>query len=330
MKKRRLGLVGYYGRGNYGDELFRDVLALQLPDFHLEVLDVVRLSSDADYLSHFQTEIDAVLIGGGDLVIPYAWAAWYFADSLLTKPLFISGVGVPTWGGVDAAVVDRLRGFFRQPAIRFIGVRDIESRDWIEQNLAPHVPVQYFPDMVCALPLPEAAKPAQPILTLITRHQKRGEIQWRNILALCEKAHLLGYRVRNLILGFGAIGEDDMAILAAEVPDGPWEILRRPDSQALTAAIAQSTVVASMKFHGCIVAAMYGIPAIGLITTDKFGNFFRAIERPELIAHHSYPDLAERLPKTPVPIPRATVDRLRSRAEHGLQALRDSLRQTVP
>jgi len=49
-----------------------------------------------------------------------------------------------------------------------------------------------------------------------------------------------------------------------------------------------------------------------------------------LIAHHTYPDLAERLPKTPVSIPRSTVDKLRSGAEHGLQALRDSLRQSLP
>ena len=178
-------------------------------------------------------------------------------------------------------------------------------------------------------PVPNIAKSAEPILTLITRHQTRGEIRWHNVAALCEKAAGLRYRIRNLILGFGTIADDDMAILGA-APEGLWEVVRRHDSAALTAAIAESTVVASMKFHGCIVAAMFGILAIGLITTDKFGNLFRAIERPELIARHTYTDLAERLRKTPVSIPRPTVDKLRSGAEHGLQALRDSLRQSLP
>ncbi len=329
-RKLRIGLVGYYGYGNYGDELFKDVLYLNLPDMKTEVLDVPRLSNDPDYLARFSKEVDAVILGGGDLIIPTGWAPWYYSEHLLTKPLFIFGVGVPTWVGVDQKTVAKLRDFFQHPNVRFIGVRDVESRLWVEQHLKPAVTVNQFPDMVCALPLPDVLKPqGKKIFTLVTRHQRPGEINWTNVQALCRRATDYGYHVRNLVLGTGSTAADDLKTLENEDPGIEWELVQRDNNLALTIALGESTVVASMKFHGCVAATMFGIPSIGLSTTDKFTNLFRIIERLDLQSHHTHGDLADRLPRFIVPVPGAVTARLRSGAERGMQCLRNSIRQEV-
>lgn len=321
---KRIGLVGYYNYGNYGDDLFKEILSSQIAAAEFVVLDPPRLSGDAAYRDWFESAIDGVVLGGGDVLIPSGWASWYFSEHLLRKPVFVFGVGVPTWAGVDAEVVAKLAAYFRHPNIRLIGVRDIESRDWVERNLAPALPVQHFTDMVCAMPLPEVVAGA-PVFTLITRHQPPGEIAWANVKALCAKAAGYGYEICNLVLGTGSTADDDLRVLQDDRPDIAWRLIRCADNAQLTAALGASTAVASMKFHGCVVAAMFGIPAIGLSTTDKFTNFFRQLERLDLRGHHTDADLAERLPKYPARVPRATTNLLREDAVRGLRVLEQAI-----
>lgn len=49
-------------------------------------------------------------------------------------------------------------------------------------------------------------------------------------------------------------------------------------------AIGQCSAFVSMKFHGTVVASMYGIPSIILSATDKNLNFSRLLERPDLVS----------------------------------------------
>jgi hypothetical protein len=79
------------------------------------------------------------------------------------------------------------------------------------------------------------------------------------------------------------------------------------------------------EFHGVVVATMLGIPAIGLITTDKFHNFYRRIERLDLRGHHSHLDLDERLPKYLAPISSRVRQELGDEARQGLDLLRIAL-----
>jgi len=321
----RVGLIGYYNYGNYGDELFKAQLETTAPDAVFEVLDQLKLMTDESYRDWFRREVDVTILGGGDLIIPYGWAEWYFQSILLEKPLLVFGVGVPTWGGHDNTAVAKMKDFFSHRNVKFFATRDKESTDWVLEHLNPQIPVQTFADMICAMPLPTIEKPAQKIFTFITREQQPGEIAWANIEALTARARAYGYHIRNLILGTGITAEQDSTILSAEGTHMDWEVVGGEDNETLTRRIGESTVVASMKFHGCVVATMFGIPAIGLSTTDKFTSLLNAIERPDLTAHHTDPDLADRLPKFVAPIPRCTVARLRASAEAGLTALSNAL-----
>lgn len=321
----RIGLIGYYNFGNYGDELFKTQLQGAIPDASFEVLDQYKLMTDKSYRDWFREEIDLTILGGGDLIIPYGWAEWYFQPVLQTKPILVFGVGVPTWGGFNEDAVNKMRAFLSHPSIKFFATRDTRSTCWVREHLDVPVPVHTFADMVCALPLPSVEKPAQKIFTFITREQKPGEINWANLEALAARARTYGYHVRNLILGTDITEEQDRNMLIAEGQHMDWEVVGGEDNDALTRLIGKSTVIASMKFHGCVVATMFGIPAIGLSKTDKFTSLYEMIDRLDLCSHHIHNDLADRLPKYVAPIPQCTVEGLRVSAERGLAALQNNL-----
>ena len=101
MTTLRVGLVGYYGWGNYGDEFFKDVLETELKDCRFRVLHDLGPKGELilDNLKANIAEVDVIMIGGGDLVIPLPLSMLYWRPEFLAKPVVIYGVGVPKWGG---------------------------------------------------------------------------------------------------------------------------------------------------------------------------------------------------------------------------------------
>jgi polysaccharide pyruvyl transferase WcaK-like protein len=327
MKRARVGLVGYYGYGNYGDELFSLVFRKVFHDCELIPLqDNTVRPFYGENIEEKVDSVDCILIGGGDLIIGNYWSDQYFEEAFLAKPVYIHGVGVPTWSGEKPEVVERLAAFFQHPSVRHIGVRDRESAVWIEQKLKPVVPVQVSCDMICSLDLPKVSKPSgSRVFGLITRRQAPGEIQWHNVANLCNKAVELGYEIKTIVLGTGPERQSDLEGLSEEFPYEDMRIYESDDLWDLTREIGSCDVIASMKFHGCVVSMMYGIPAIGMITTDKFRNLFNYIERPDLIAHHTHEDLPDRLGHFMASIPHLTRSHLREQAVQGLVRLRHAL-----
>jgi polysaccharide pyruvyl transferase WcaK-like protein len=329
MKTRKVvGLVGYFGWGNYGDELFLEVYRQWLGDtVELRVLhDVLQKPYFSRSLDTVLDGVDAIVIGGGDLVIPWTVSELYWREEYLRLPVFVVGVGVPTWRGADPNVVARMAAFFQHPNVRAINTRDQESRAWIERHLRPSAPVTHSADLVFSLDLPRVSPCPQPILGIVTRDRKGEPDDLTQVRRLCEKARDAGYALRHIVLGTGVVGARDKARAADLQVDGK-ETVASEEISDLTRAIAECSVLASMKFHGTVVAAAYGIPSLVLTASNKSRNFLRMIERPELVTSLTDETLADRFSPYMASIPIHTRHFLRRRATGTMAALKARLEE---
>ncbi len=324
----RVGLVGFYGPGNYGDELFLDVFrehvgsAMDLdvvfdaphkPYFARPVRDVVR-------------EHDAIVIGGGDLVIPWSLGDRYWLTDYLRRPVHIIGVGVPTWRPAKASVVTALARFLRHRNVRSISVRDAESASWIREHIRPRVAVETDADLVFALSLPPVERPVDPPILGITVRWRQGGDDYSAVRALARRGRDLGYRLRTIVLSTGDVRERDEAALAElDLADDDVEHVASDDLDVLTRAIGECTMLASHKFHGSVVATAYGVPSISMSTTDKNRNLMRRLGRPEFVCGFDDPTLADRLTRPPAPIDLAVRDAMERDARASLGRLRERI-----
>jgi polysaccharide pyruvyl transferase WcaK-like protein len=323
-----VGVVGFFGHGNYGDELFLEVYRE-----HLGGAFALRSLLDpgggvASRLGDGVRRSDALVIGGGDIVIPWSAASRYWERTYLRRPVFIAGVGVPMWRQPVPHVVDRLRSFFTDPAVRFVGSRDEESTGWIAEHLRPSAPLVTAPDLVCALTLPAAERPTDPPIFGVAVRSRNGPDDLSHVRALCQRAASMGYRVRRIILATGKVRARDLEATAGlELPD--TELVSTDDLDAISRAIGECSAFATMKFHGVIVATMYGVPSIALMPTTKTKNFLRGIDRLDLLSAYSNPELPSWLDRDLAPIAPETVERLRSGGVAHLADLRSRIEATI-
>jgi polysaccharide pyruvyl transferase WcaK-like protein len=324
----RVGIVGFYGPGNYGDELFLEVFQEHLaPTLDL---DVVFDSPDRPYFDRPVRDVvrahDAIVIGGGDLVVPWGLGDRYWLTDYLRRPVHVIGVGVPTWRESRPPVVAALSRFLRHHNVRSITARDEESATWIREHVRPHVPVEMAADLVFGLTLPPVERPADPpILGIIVRWRQGGD-DYRAVRALAARGRALGYRLRTIVLATGAVRErDERALDEADLDDPEVERVASDDLEELTRAIGECTMLASHKFHGTVVATSYGIPSISMSTTDKNRNLLRRLGRPDLVCAFDDPSLPDRLARPPVPIDRSIRDELAREAVGSLVRLRERI-----
>ena len=322
----RVGLVGFYGPGNYGDELFLEVFRQYLGP--VADVGVVFESATRPYFTRPVREVvrdyDAIVIGGGDLLVPWGLGDRYWLTDYLRRPVHVVGVGVPTWREEKPAVVAALRAFLQHRNIRSITARDAESAAWIRERLRPRVEVASSADLVFALELPAAHRPSRrPILGIVVRWRDGGD-DYTAVRVLASRGRELGYRTRTIVLATGEVRARDQAAFDAAKLDVD-EHIYADSLEPLTRTIGECTMLASHKFHGTVVAVSYGIPSISMSTTDKNRNLMRRLGRPDLLCAFDDPSLPDRLENPPRPLDLAIRDAMAREATASLEDLRDRI-----
>lgn len=338
-QRLRLGIAGFFGHGNYGDELFLSVFKEYFGrDYDLTVLpDLPVKPYFSRPIEEMVADVDGILLGGGDLVRPWGTDERYFTKEYLKKPVFALGLGVPLRTGSMTEIekphiVRRYQGFFNHPSVKFIGVRDEESRRWMEKHVAPlTAPLVSAPDIVCALTLPEVnVIGSDKILGIVTRlRPDRDEPDdYSNLRQLGITLQSRGWKVRHIILGTGVVGWRDLS--NAQELDIPGKaIVYSQDLDDLSRSIGECTAMVSMKFHGSVVSTMYGVPSIVLIPTSKNRSFMRRIGRDDLLSRFDAPDLLTSFCPAPDAISSTDIATLKRQSRELLGQVREAVKRSV-
>ncbi len=328
--KKRVGLVGYFGWGNFGDELFLSAHKEFLEDtFELEpVHDLFEEPYFSKPIEEVVDQFDAFLIGGGDLLNPVRVSSLYWRKEYLQKPVFVFGIGVPNRKWSRAGVTRTYQEFFQHPNCRLVVARDPESAGWIEKNLEPGCPTIWSPDAVCAMSLPLAKPQEKDVFGFVLRSHRSLNSELDPVKKLLAGARDMGYRVKHLVLGNMEIGQRDLEV-AKTLADPSDEIFFTESLDEMCSEISTCAMLATIKFHGMVVATMYGVPAIALSVTPKNANFLRMLERPEMLVSYTDERSVDRVVRYPGRIHSSIRYRLRRDARAGYQKLKEAMEAAV-
>jgi polysaccharide pyruvyl transferase WcaK-like protein len=269
----KIGLVGYFGWGNYGDELFLQVHREIFSDhdliiFHNPISN--EFLADADELI---ASVDAIIIGGGDLLMPWGLSWLYFDKRFLAKPVFVFGIGVPSQNNSSSPdILGHYREFLSHPNVKLLSCRDVESASWIRAHVQPDKEIFVYPDMVLSLAFPPQVENANDVGLILRSQPIHDSKELIRIAALTSE---YGHALKVILLGTEGITlkEDRAALAQLDLPN--CNIVVRTSTDLLSQEIASCRYLLSMRFHGMVAAYKSGVPFISINLESKFTSFMK-------------------------------------------------------
>jgi len=322
MKRPKIGLVGYFGFGNIGDELFIRVHNQHLSEKY--ELEVVHDMLEDPYLSEKARAsldaFDAFLIGGGDLINPNAVSKLYWRQDYLSKPVFVHGIGCPNHKVKSSKSLSYYARFFAHDSIQHVCFRDVESKAYFDSCIGSKIASYVYPDPVFSLTLPEKEKTNSKIIGIVLRNHKSMSGSYEQLRSAVNEAKSLGYKVRIIVGATGKLGREDLDVSMRFADEGE-DIVSSETIDDLINAISGCSFIFSMKFHVVVLGTLYGIPVAQLSSTQKNKNLFRYLQRPDLLCNYLDPELARKVPVVGAPIHSLLVKKLRRDSCFGYEKL---------
>jgi len=324
----KIGLVGYFGWGNFGDELFLEAHKQFLgKDFQLSVVnDLLKEPYFSKPISDLVQNYDAFIIGGGDLINPIRVSPLYWQMDFLKKPVFVYGIGVPNVKWSRAHVIDHYKKFFHHPNCKLVVARDVESYTWIKNNIGIDDKLSWYPDPVCAYNRPPKIESKEKILGVVMRNHRSLSDDLSHVRKMIDTAKEMDYKIHHIVLSNKSLGQGDYE-KAKEIAKEGEEIFYSESLSKMCQEISKCSMLASIKFHGMVVATMYGIPTIAMSVTPKNRNFLRMIEREEMLVSYTDKNLYKHLTYFPSKIPSCVRSKLFRGSKDGYLLLKNILKE---
>lgn len=283
--KAQIAVLGYYGKGNLGDERIRSTFVKALADYDLTFF---LAWSDLKLRIDEINRHDALIIGGGGLIIRNANAHCQFLERVAI-PILTLGISINS----NSRDNRKFLSLLCKKSI-FFNVRDRYSLN--VAKLYCSIEPKLSADLTFAFPfapLPSSkANPHRIGISLRKWHEfKADQYSPKFHRQRLLKHHLAKFNVEYPLQKF----YDERALVQSLIGlKYPKRVLIMDPAHDLTCGVrseilSESTIVdefgkcdiiIAMRLHACIFAAQLGIPFIALNYMPKVGEFCNSINHP--------------------------------------------------
>lgn len=324
---------GYYGMGNFGDDLFLHTFR-QL--FHGHHVYPWQAKLDPD-------QADAVIIGGGDLITPYSFNRYYFPSPLQGRPTWVYGVGIVdaypehTWPEREVAAYREYISKAKRAVFRDSQSADIAARSKL------HLQPEVAPDIVFGYrepQIPVGRFSHRPTIGVVVFSYDSFPMD--NMTQLLAHLSAQGYHVVLIpvIHHPGNAFADYSTCLQLQqnvkkyAPAASIETLPNLADTELTYCMIQSVdYLISFKLHPSLTALRAGVPVLALSTMGKVRNLLGSLELGSYFTPYDLPlevliEKAEHFLKAaPADVERALplIRAAENRSREALQMLREQM-----
>jgi len=251
----KIGLVGYYGFGNFGDEWMLETMRLLAPQ-----IEFTPFYYRGDGLWKISNDVDAILIGGGNILIPLpAVSKSYFNPIFLEmgKPIIVWGVDFYLTGGYFYEGIEAINQFLIHPNVLGIWLRSpfdySISQYLLRSEIIEKVYLCY--DICYAYPVVPPTEWVKSAALIALGERLSNFWTCETTQRLEDILRGLGYsEVAYIVLGWDEIGRRDWKF-TKEVTRNV--LIWRPTSVEETLNIMKRyDMVVTCKLHGAIAAAL--------------------------------------------------------------------------
>ena len=340
--KPTIGLAGFYGYGNYGDELFLDVWHKYLSkNFNLKILHDLEFKPyfSGDFSSSAFNQLSGIVIGGGDILQPWNIDPRYWNTDFLQKPIWIAGVGVPLRANSQQQekpnIMKKMIEFLENDQVKSIHLRDEVGFKWLQKRISNSDKIAWSPDIVTTLK-PEFFNQQKICLPkkqlgIIVRSRKGHEEtdNFEYIERFINRAYRQNWQINIIVLANGRTMQADYLSALRLDPDADCRIILSKSIYELTSTLMQQDALLSMKFHGTVAAMMAGIPSVVGVTTLKNREFMKQIGKTELTVGFQSPALDDLDVNTLQGANQSDIQNVYDRANSYMESLVDSISNEI-
>lgn len=255
----KVGLVGYFGYGNYGDEIFLELWKDLFGKKNVQVI----------FPNDSLEGIDKIVIGGGDLIHPTFVNNNYFREEFFQKDVYIYGVSVPLQiKGKDPVAIEKYKQLFSRA--KYLSVRDGASAKWLSTNQI-YSDIKVVEDMAWCFE-PNVNMPKTPHIAGIT--YRHCQIPVEEMMMKCWYLYDRGYKHFLLIPlqeGYYSTREYSMVLKERLKTITPYvNITPLSDIEHKFAYINSVGLFITTAFHGLITALSGGTKVMSILDDSKF------------------------------------------------------------